>query len=350
MNDNFDFNNPNEAPEPECSMPPLELKGHKKNFSKIALALLFNVLAIEIVATIAVLIINSINPTLLESTSYSLIFSAIIQYGIGFPLFALMLRSVPKVKPPKSSISFGSFFKYLAIAMFVMYVGNYLSQIVMMLVDAIFGTVPENSVDVLLSSSTFVINLLIVGIIGPIFEELMFRKLLIDRLTPYGEIFAIALSGFIFGLFHGNLYQFFYAFFIGAVLGYIYLKTGKIIYSVIIHIFINIFCGVLPSAVQSSFNMEEMLELFESGQLTDAYLMENALPIVALAFIMSIQYALIITGVIMLSRNFKNIKLNPGRVTFPKGTVANTVFMNAGMIILLAYLFLTIALNTIPLG
>ena len=46
----------------------------------------------------------------------------------------------------------------------------------------------------------------------------MFRKLLIDRIVPFGQRVAVVVSGLAFGLFHGNFYQFFYAFSLGAVL------------------------------------------------------------------------------------------------------------------------------------
>ena len=42
-------------------------------------------------------------------------------------------------------------------------------------------------------------------------------------------------SGLMFGLFHGNLNQFVYAFVLGLCFGFIYVKTGNIRYTIGLH-------------------------------------------------------------------------------------------------------------------
>ena len=81
--------------------------------------------------------------------------------------------------------------------------------------------------------------LIIIG--APVFEELIFRKLMLDRLAPYGEKTAIFFTALIFGMAHQNGMQFFLAFFIGLLFAVIYLHTGRIIYSMILHCIINSF-------------------------------------------------------------------------------------------------------------
>ena len=110
------------------------------------------------------------------------------------------------------------------------------------LIGNTIGKVPENSVQTIVNEVPIYIIFIFAVVIGPIVEEIMFRKLAIDRLLPYGEKIAVFLPAFIFGLIHGNFYQFFYAFFLGMLFSFIYVKTGKIIYSTILHCFINIFC------------------------------------------------------------------------------------------------------------
>lgn len=82
---------------------------------------------------------------------------------------------------------------------------------------------------------TFVIAVLI----APTAEELLFRKLLTERIVKYGELAAVLASGLFFGLFHGNLNQFSYAFLLGLFLGFIYVKTGKLRYTIGLHMAIN---------------------------------------------------------------------------------------------------------------
>ena len=88
--------------------------------------------------------------------------------------------------------------------------------------------------------------LVVAVIIAPIMEELVFRKFLLDRIAGFGHWTAMTVSGVIFGIAHGNFYQFFYAFGLGMIFAYMYLHTGKISYTISFHILIN-FCGsILP--------------------------------------------------------------------------------------------------------
>ena len=52
-------------------------------------------------------------------------------------------------------------------------------------------------------------------IVSPIFEELLFRKILLEKLLPYGKVIAIAISSLFFGLYHANLEQLLYTMFLG---------------------------------------------------------------------------------------------------------------------------------------
>ncbi|HBB29844.1 MAG TPA: hypothetical protein DC000_11505 [Clostridiales bacterium] len=88
---------------------------------------------------------------------------------------------------------------------------------------------------------------------APIVEEIIFRKVMINKLVGYGEKLAIIVSSFAFALFHGNLYQLLYAFVLGAIFAYITIKSGTIKYAVILHIIINMLGSVIiPYFIMSS--------------------------------------------------------------------------------------------------
>ena len=80
---------------------------------------------------------------------------------------------------------------------------------------------------------------------APVFEEILFRKLICDKVIKYGEGCAVILSGLIFGLFHMNFNQFFYTFFLGCFFAFIYVKTGRLKYTILLHMLINFFGSVL---------------------------------------------------------------------------------------------------------
>jgi len=83
---------------------------------------------------------------------------------------------------------------------------------------------------------------LIVGITGPILEEVLFRGIILEGfLNRYKPGKAIFWSAFLFGLFHMNPWQFIPAFLIGLLLGYIYMKTRSLLPVIFIHLINNSF-------------------------------------------------------------------------------------------------------------
>ena len=77
-------------------------------------------------------------------------------------------------------------------------------------------------------------------VVAPVFEELIFRKLVLDRIGGFGEAPAALCSALIFGLAHQNAGQFFLAFLLGILFARIYLRTGRIVYTMVLHFIINL--------------------------------------------------------------------------------------------------------------
>ena len=228
-----------------------------------------------------------------------------------------------------------------------MYIGNYISSTVNSVIAQLTGVVPENPVASLLEGPNIIISTLIVGIIGPIIEELIFRKLLIDRLTPYGEKVAIFFPALIFGLCHGNFDQLFYAFLIGTVFSYIYIRTGKIIYSTILHMFINLFFGIFPTVVFSMIDYEELMNVVMSGALTEEYIMANIIPLTLFLIYSYGTLVFLVFGIIFFIKNFKKLHFNQGEVRFPRGSAGEVIFFNAGTILLFVLCILLIAYSVL---
>ena len=86
------------------------------------------------------------------------------------------------------------------------------------------------------------INLISVGILAPISEELLFRGLIFNRMRSYmNENSAIVLSALIFALMHApTVIQIIYAFLLGCVLAYAYSKFENILVPIVIHMIFNL--------------------------------------------------------------------------------------------------------------
>ncbi|GHU62175.1 hypothetical protein AGMMS49983_03150 [Clostridia bacterium] len=74
----------------------------------------------------------------------------------------------------------------------------------------------ESTIEILFTP----VGLLYVVLIGPIFEELIFRGAILGSLRKYGDNFAILFSALFFGLYHAIILQMPFAFVMGLVLGY----------------------------------------------------------------------------------------------------------------------------------
>ena len=152
-------------------------------------------------------------------------------------VYWLCVRTMPKPEWQREPVSF----KTLVQIFLMMYA---ISSVINQIGLAITKTAPAGGsfqLDLLakMQSTKLPVAIAIPVVIGPILEELMFRKLMLDRTRHYGEKTAIIFSALCFGLFHGNLTQFLYASVVGLFLGYVYCKTGKVLYTMIMHMLLN---------------------------------------------------------------------------------------------------------------
>ncbi|PKM72444.1 MAG: hypothetical protein CVU91_08600 [Firmicutes bacterium HGW-Firmicutes-16] len=252
-------------------------------------------------------------------------------YFVAVPIGYIIIKPVPKLLVPKHKMSFGKLIAFLAMSFAVMYIGNIIGILVNAGIGALKGSTPTNPLEEFLTGSSIYIELLVVVTIAPILEEYIFRKMLIDRIRVYGEGTAILVSGLMFGLFHGNLSQFFYAFGLGCLFAYIYLRTGKVRYTIILHAIINGF-GVLmaqlvaKSANTGALNMneentEELINAVQSN--LPQYIVTGLSGLAVLA--------LFISGVVLLIANRKKAVLYITPKELPKQGRFKTVFVSWGM-------------------
>ncbi len=91
-----------------------------------------------------------------------------------------------------------------------------------------------------ISTGDMFLNILYVVTIGPISEELIFRGALFDRfylVFPFWT--ANILQALLFGIYHMNVIQGFYAFLLGILLGMIRQMTGSILATIFSHMIFN---------------------------------------------------------------------------------------------------------------
>lgn len=90
------------------------------------------------------------------------------------------------------------------------------------------------------------VQIICLGIITPVCEELVFRGLIYKRMRrDRSFIGAMISSAFIFGLYHMNLVQTIYAIVCGLLLAYLYEKYGSLKAPILAHVLMNIVVCVL---------------------------------------------------------------------------------------------------------
>ena len=88
-------------------------------------------------------------------------------------------------------------------------------------------------------AATVLIDVISSAIAAPIAEEMFFRGVVLKQTSRVSARFGIVFSAVMFGLMHGNPYQFVMATVIGLYFGYITVKTDSLIPSIVCHIAIN---------------------------------------------------------------------------------------------------------------
>ena len=157
---------------------------------------------------------------------------------VGFPLAYGISKNLTRERLPQQKLGFGKFLLFVLMGAGLVSIGALIGTLVHSGLTFFSEDANYGIADLMLSSGMFM-RILTVGILAPIFEELIFRKLLIDRLIKYGEFVSILTSGLMFGLFHGNFQQFFFAAFLGCLWAFVYARTGRIRYTIIMHMIIN---------------------------------------------------------------------------------------------------------------
>lgn len=280
----------------------------KRTFNILGLGLLVMTVTTTVAQTVFAVLCS---PSFVSTDAFTYL-SVTMLYFFGLPVFWLFVRRLPVCAPePRRPLKFSQVLLSLAYSLGVTYLFNIFGNLLMTLVSLLQGRPVPNAVENLLTSGNLLWNLVIVSFCSPIVEEFIFRKLLLDRLKPFGDRIAIFYSAVAFGLFHMNFYQFFYAAALGAIFAYLTLRTGSIRLSILLHMLVNLFGSVVSTSVM------------QYG---------GAAGTVALGLMV---IGLILFTVVWSILHFKDLRLQGARFRFSRPITAGLVWLNPGTILYL---------------
>jgi membrane protease YdiL (CAAX protease family) len=324
-------------PEPA---PAVDLKAAKKTFSRAGLAL-FAIAAIATALQSAVLLILKARGVSLEGWTLWLGTFAPL-YLIAVPVGLLLFKKIPALKTDQTGLSFGRWLIYLLMCFPLMYVGNIVGTILSLVLS---GGKAQNALYTFAFDDS-PIKVVVIAVIAPIVEEFIFRKQIIDRTRRYGEKTAIVLSGLSFGLFHMNLYQFFYAFALGLLFAYVYTRTGKLRHTICLHVVINALGSVVAPLLMKNLDLDAL----QKAAGDPAALMKSVggmMPGLAyFGLYVLLILGLSVAGFVLLLVRAKKVVLLPAPEELPKEKRVKTVYMNAGMLL---FIILCLAATAVTL-
>lgn len=275
---------------------------------------------------------------------------------LGCLILGLSLKVLPSVKIEKKKLTFGQIMILIMMVYGLAQVGSLMGLPIHTALSSVtlFGDGSTEDAlnnlksNLIVGSDTW-IRIITVGIMPAIFEELLFRKFLIDRTLRHGEFISCAMSGIMFGLWHGNFQQFFFAFFLGVLFAFVYIRTGRIIYTMILHASLNL--------ITSSITVELIAEMLKrmgmdmsSGSIDPNIdydmVIKSVLPLMLIILLWIIILAgFQIAGFVMLIVRRKKFKLMPIVGELPRKQIIRTMTHSVTMWVFFA-LALLLFVNT----
>lgn len=278
----------------------------------------------------------------MSPTLVNFLVSDIAQYLVALPIALLVLSRVPVIPTRQFSMSLRQFAGFFAVSLPIMYAGNFIGIATSGLLTAGRG---ENRIAQLIGNSDPWVTTLFAVILAPIVEEFFFRKQLIDRLRLYGERRAVVFSALAFALFHMNVFQFFYAFGLGLVFGYMYMRTSRLRYSLLLHVLIN-----FQGSVVSMWVTDHMLDV--DGNVVDMQALVSqpnpTIPVdIWLIFLYSLaMLVMMIIGIVLLCRAKRYIVTYTAPLQLPNGLGTRALYSTFGV---MAFIVLAFTFNVVTL-
>lgn len=309
----------------------------KKDVTLLKLGGAFSaLLGIVIFAQIAIAIaVQLLLPQFESHLLYTYVLSFVPLYVFGLPPCLIILGKKEDLPKVRGSISPSDFFALIISTIGFSMLANLFGTCLMFVAEKMGANPFENPVNGLLSGTNIYIAFAALVVIAPIGEEFIFRRLIIDRAKKYGELYAVMLSAVMFGAFHMNIYQFFYTFIVGFILAYVYIKKGRLIYSIILHALLNFICGIIPTILLQNYN--DVLPLIESG--SPEAIADSLMPLLGLLLYLFIMLCCMVAAVVLFFIYF-------GRVSFKSGETKKGIIFSP---LILLFIAICLAITVLPM-
>ena len=141
------------------------------------------------------------------------------------------------------------------------------------------GTIEHHEV---LAGGSLIVQIVVIGLLAPIVEELCFRGVVLNRLNTWMPTWAaVLISSIVFGLVHIDTFQILYATLMGLILAWSYIRTKNLWIPTVGHIVFNMTSVLLGHYMEvTGAEMPSVILIIPSAVLTVlcVVLMQKMLP------------------------------------------------------------------------
>lgn len=169
------------------------------------------------------------------------IFPIITTVSVGV-LHCYTVKDRARVSDFKEPVSLGDGFLLTMIFLGAVFVTEIISVLNTLFFNGIGIYFPQLSFSQFIPTDPLqaVVFIIVIAVLPALSEEIIYRFFICGTLSEYSAAGAVTVSAIAFGLMHGNLQQLLYAVAAGIVLGYVFLKTKNIRFTVFLHFLNNI--------------------------------------------------------------------------------------------------------------
>ena len=337
-----------------------KLRQAKNVFSTVGLAIAILAIVRLVTQIFMARVIYLFFPAIADLWWADWLLSVVPLYVFALPVFLLVLNRIPTaghngtylvksadgepVATDKPKFGIKQWILFAVASVGVMYIGSYIGQAVMNYLSYLMNYDYSSALGDMVDSTPILGTVIMTCIIAPIGEELLFRKLIIDKTRAYGDVPSILLSASAFALFHMNYYQFFYALFVGMIIGYVYTLTGKLRWCIAMHAFVNFIGAVLIPKATSFADLDALAE----GNTE--VILQNPLPYVLYMLASLIITLIVITSIVIIVFYARKPALSKGGEPLPKGKAMGVVLRNGGIIFAALVLGALFSMNLLPMA
>lgn len=190
-----------------------------------------------------------------------------LTFAISLIVILILMRKDFKIEKKESDTSIGLLIGWIFIGIFL----AFMAQIIAGLIETYaFKIEPgsENTFQIVAMIKMTPIFLIVPSIIGPILEELVFRKIIFGSLhKKMNFFFAAFISSVVFAAAHQDFSHLLIYTVMGLTFAFLYVQTKRIIVPIFVHVGMNTFVLLLQLLIDTE-KLQQQLDKMQHGIIT----------------------------------------------------------------------------------